>query len=40
MIEVTPFYNPFKRTIVRANGKTVELVEKNGKVYKKITKEK
>lgn len=39
MIEVTPFYNPFKRTTVRANGRIVELVEKNGKVYKKITKE-
>lgn len=40
MIEVTPFQNPFKTIKVRTGDTVVELVKKNGKVYKKITKEK
>lgn len=40
MIDVTPFYNPFKTVDVFTGGKVVETYEKNGKVYKKVIKEK
>jgi hypothetical protein len=40
MIDVTPFYNPFKTVEVFTGGKLVETIEKNGKVYKKIINEK
>lgn len=40
MIDVTPFYNPFKTVEVFTGGKLVEVFEKNGKVYKKVINEK
>lgn len=40
MIDVTPFYNPFKTVEVFTGGKVVETYEKNGKIYKKVVKEK
>ena len=40
MIDVTPFYNPFRTVEVFTGGKLVEKVEKNGKIYKKVVREK
>ena len=38
MIDVTPFYNPFK-PVERINStEGVEIVVKNGKIYKKVVK--
>lgn len=35
MIDVTPFFNPFKR---KQTGTVVVEVERNGKKYKKVVK--
>jgi hypothetical protein len=35
MIDVTPFFNPFKR---KQTGSAVVEVERNGKKYKKVVK--
>jgi hypothetical protein len=38
MIDVTPFYNPFK-PVERINStEVVETVVKNGKIYKRVVK--
>lgn len=37
MINITPFYNPFKK-VVKSTDKNIEIVTKNGKTYKKLVK--
>lgn len=37
MINITPFFNPFKK-VEKLGGNVVNTIVKNGKTYKKIEK--
>lgn len=36
MIDVTPFVNPFKKTVPAQDG--IEIIHKNGKTYKRVVR--